>query len=164
MPLYTLLTEETELIKALEETALDKNVLVDKALELSLLAVANTTLYSVPVVEELEPESSEEAAVTVTAQVALAEPHVAVMVALPAALAVTLPLLTVATEELDVDHVTVPEAVAVNVEVSPTVKDKDDLFKETESVVVEPEELLEVVLLVAQFHFEEPQQQFAKSG
>ena len=139
-------------------------MLADKALELSLVAVANTTLYSVPVVEELEPESPEEAAVTVTAHVALAVPHVAVMVALPAALAVTLPLLTVATEELDVNHVTVPEAVAVNVEVSPTVKDKDDLFKETESVVVDPLEEPEVVLLVAQFHFEEPQQQFAKSG
>ena len=96
-----------------------------------------------------------------TAHVAEAVPHLAVIVAEPAALAVTVPPLTVATEELDVDHVTVPEAVAVNVAVLPTVKDKDDLFKETESVVVE---LPEVVLLVAQFHFEEPQQQFANCG
>ena len=97
-----------------------------------------------------------------TAHVAEAVPHFAVIVALPAALAVTVPPLTVATEELDVDHVTVPEAVAVNVDVEPTVKDKDDLFKETESVVVEPPEV--VVLLVAQFHLEEPQQQFANAG
>ena len=146
------------MIKALEETALDKNVLVVNALELSLVAVANTTLYSLPVVEDEPPELED---VTVTAHVALAVPHFAVIVALPAALAVTVPPLTVATEELLVDHVTVPEAVAVNVAVLPTVKDKDDLFKETESVVVE---LPEVVLLGAQFHFEEPQQQFANCG
>ena len=146
------------MIKALEETALLKNVLVVKALELSLVAVANTTLYSLPVVEEEPPELED---VTVTAHVAEAVPHFAVMVALPAALAVTIPPLTVATEELLVDHVTVPEAVAVNVAVLPTVKDKDDLFKETESVVVE---LPDVVLLVAQFHLEEPQQQFANCG
>ena len=96
-----------------------------------------------------------------TAHVAEAVPHLAVIVAEPAALAVTVPPLTVATEELDVDHVTVPEAVAVNVEELPTVNDNDDLFKETESVVVE---LPEVVLLVAQFHLLEPQQQFANAG
>ena len=132
-PLYALLTAETELIKALDETVLDKKLLVVKADVPSLEAVKNVTAYSLPVVVEPLLED-----VTVTAHVALAVPHVAVMVALPAALAVTVPLLTVATEELDVDHVTVPEAVAVNVAVLPTVKDKDDLFKETESVVVEP--------------------------
>ena len=71
-----------------------------------------------------------------TAHVAEAVPHLAVIVAEPAALAVTVPPLTVATEELDVDHVTVPEAVAVNVAVLPTVNDNDDLFNETESATV----------------------------
>ena len=75
-----------------------------------------------------------------TAQVALAVPHVAVIVAEPAALAVTVPLETVATLLLLVDQVTVPLAVAVRVEELPTVKDNDDLFKETESVVVDPPE------------------------
>lgn len=70
-------------------------------------------------------------------QVALAVPHVAVIVAVPAALAVTLPLETVATLELDEDHVTVPEAVAVNVDESPTVKESDDLFKDTESATAD---------------------------
>ena len=120
------------MIKALEETALDKNVLVVNALELSLVAVANTTLYSLPVVEEEPPELED---VTVTAHVAEAVPHFAVMVALPAAIAMTVPPLTVATEELDVDHVTVPDAVAVNVALLPTVSDNEDLFKETESDV-----------------------------
>ena len=82
---------------------------------------------------------------TVTVHLAVAEPHVAVMVAVPAATAVTLPLLTVATLELDVVHVTVPEAVAVNVALLPATKDKVELLKETESVVVEEEpELLEL--------------------
>ena len=98
-------------------------------------AVANVTAYVLPVV--VPPEEEE---VTVTAHVAFAVPHVAVIVAEPAALAVTVPLLTVATLLLLVDHVTVPEAVAVNVLVLPTVKDKEDLFKETESVVVLPPE------------------------
>ena len=75
-----------------------------------------------------------------TAQVAFAVPQVAVIVAEPAALAVTVPLETVATLLLLVDQVTVPLAVAVNVEELPTVKDNDDLFKETESVVVDPPE------------------------
>ena len=90
------------------------------------------------------PESPEEAAVTVTTHVALAVPHVAVIVAVPAALAVTVPLLTVATLLLLVDHVTVPLAVAVNVPVLPTTNESVDLFKLTESVVVEePEDELE---------------------
>ena len=77
------------------------------------------------------------AAVTVTVHFALAVPHFAVMVAVPAAMAVTLPLLTVATEELLVDQVTVPLAVAVKVEEFPTVNAKVDLERVTESVVVE---------------------------
>ena len=77
------------------------------------------------------------AAVTVTVHFALAVPHFAVMVAVPAAIAVTLPLLTVATEELLVDQVTVPLAVAVKVEEFPTVNAKVDLERVTESVVVE---------------------------
>ena len=81
-------------------------------------------------------ESATVAAVTVTVHLALAVPHFAVMVAVPAALAVTLPELTVATLELLVDQVTVPDAVAVNVLVSPTVKARVDLLSETESVVV----------------------------
>ena len=87
-----------------------------------------------------ETESATAAAETVTVHFALAVPHFAVMVAVPAALAVTLPEETVATLELLVDHVTVPLAVAVNVLVSPTVKESEDLFKETESVVVLPPE------------------------
>ena len=81
---------------------------------------------------------------TVTVHVAEAVPHFAVIVAVPAALAVTVPPLTVATLLLLVDHVTVPLAVAVNVPVLPTTNDNEDLFKLTESVVVElpePEEL-----------------------
>ena len=123
------------MIKALEETALLKNVDVVNVDELSEVAVANVTAYVLPVV--VPPEEEE---VTVTAHVAFAVPHVAVIVAEPAALAVTVPPLTVATLLLLVDHVTVPEAVAVNVDELPTVKDKDDLFKETESVVVLPPE------------------------
>ena len=78
--------------------------------------------------------------VTVTTHVAVAVPHLAVIVAVPAETAVTLPLETVATELLLVDQVTVPDAVAVKVELLPTVSDNVDLFKETESVVVEPED------------------------
>ena len=102
--------------------------------------------------------------VTVTAHDATAVPTVALIVALPAALAVTVPLLTVATEEFVVDQETVPpEAVAVNVAVLPTVNDNEDLFKETEYVgVVLPPEV--AVLLVAQFHLLLPQQQFANAG
>ena len=62
------------------------------------------------------------------------------IVAVPAALAVTVPLLTVATLLLLVDHVTVPLAVAVNVLVLPTTNESEDLFKLTESVVVDPPE------------------------
>ena len=79
----------------------------------------------------------DDAAVTVTVHFALAVPHLAVMVAVPAATAVTLPLLTVATLELLVDQVTVPDAVAVKVEELPATSDRDDLFRDTESVVVE---------------------------
>ena len=164
-PAYALLTALTELIKALEETAFVKKLLVVKALVPSLDAVLKATAYSLPVVVDPEPEPEpllED--VTVTAHVAFAVPTVAVMVALPAALAVTVPPLTVATLELLVDQETVPPlAVAVKVEELPTVNDNDDLFKETEYVgVVLPEPL--VVLLVAQFHLLLPQQQFAKSG
>ena len=159
-PVYALLTALMELIKALEETALLKKLLVVKALVPSLEAVLNATAQFVPVVVPPEEEPED---VTVTAHVAVAVPHFAVIVALPAALAVTVPPLTVATEELLVDQETVPPlAVAVQVEELPTVNDNDDLFKETEQVVVEPPEV--VVLLVAQFHLEEPQQQFANAG
>ncbi len=152
-----------ELIKALEETALLKKLLVVKALLESLDAVLKATAYSLPVVVDPEPEPLPED-VTVTAHVAFAVPTVAVIVAEPAALAVTVPPLTVATLELLVDQETVPPlAVAVKVEELPTVNDNDDLFKETEYVgVVLPEPL--PVLLVAQFHLLLPQQQFAKSG
>ena len=75
---------------------------------------------------------------TVTVHVAEAVPHFAVIVAVPAALAVTVPPLTVATLLLLVDHVTVPEAVAVIVPVLPTTSESEDLFKLTESVVVDP--------------------------
>ena len=69
--------------------------------------------------------------------VAVAVPHLAVIVAVPAETAVTLPLETVATELLLVDQVTVPEAVAVKVELLPTVKANVDLESETLSVVVD---------------------------
>ena len=78
-----------------------------------------------------------------TVHVAVAEPHVAVIVAVPAATPVTVPVTlfvplpeTVATLELLVDHVTLPDAVAVKVPVLPAVTDNVDLFNVTESDVV----------------------------
>ena len=105
------------------------------------LAVAVNVLVS-PTVKESEDlfklTEYVVAAVTVTVHVAEAVPHLAVIVAVPAALAVTVPLLTVATLLLLVDHVTVPLAVAVKVAVLPATRDSEDLFKVTESVVVDP--------------------------
>ena len=132
-PLYTLLTDEMELIKVLEDTALVSKFDVVRA-EVPSEPVENATAYVLPV-GSVVPLL---AAVTVTTQVAEAVPHLAVIVAVPADLAVTVPLLTVATEELLVDQVTVPEAVAVKVAVLPATNDNVDLFKETESVVVDP--------------------------
>ena len=135
-PLYTLLTDEMELIKVLEDTALVSKFDVVRA-EVPSEPVENATAYVLPDVGSVDPLL---AAVTVTTQVAEAVPHLAVIVAVPAALAVTVPPLTVATEELLVDQVTVPEAVAVKVALLPATNDNVDLFKETESVVVEPED------------------------
>ena len=132
-PLYTLLTDEIELIKVFEDTALVSKFDVVRA-EVPSEPVENATAYVLPV-GSVVPLL---AAVTVTTQVAEAVPHLAVIVAVPADLAVTVPLLTVATEELLVDQVTVPEAVAVKVAVLPATNDNVDLFKETESVVVDP--------------------------
>ena len=96
--------------------------------------VEKTIAYSLPEVEEPLLLDAE----TVTTHVAEALPHLTVIVAVPAETAVTFPLETVATEELDVDHVTVPDAVAVNVALFPSVRESVDLLRETESVVVEP--------------------------
>ncbi len=76
--------------------------------------------------------------VTVTMQVAVFPPAVAVIVALPAATPVTVPLLTVATELLDVLQVTVASVasvgntVAVKFAVLPTVTDNVVALNETE--------------------------------
>ena len=131
-----MLTEEIELTNVLLEAAFS-NVEVESCDDESLEFVEKTIAYSLPE-EDDEPLSPLLAAVTVTTQLAEAVPHFAVIVAVPAETAVTLPLLTVATELLDVDHVTVPLAVAVSVEELPATNDNVDLFKETESVVVDP--------------------------
>ena len=122
-----------ELTNVFDEAALVNKLDVVRSDVPSLELVEKTIAYSLPEVELPLLEL-----VTVTVHLAEAVPHLAVMVAVPAATAVTLPLETVATDELDVDHVTVPEAVAVNVELLPTVSDNVDLLRETESVVVEP--------------------------
>ena len=75
---------------------------------------------------------------TVTSQVADWSPALAVMVAVPSAIAVMVPLLTVTIEASDVLHVTVlsvallGETVAVSVSVSPTYNDVLVLFSEME--------------------------------
>ena len=125
LPLLTVATEELLVDQVTVPEAVAVNV------DVSPTVSANEDLFK-------ETESATAAAETVTVHFALAVPHFAVMVAVPAALAVTLPELTVATLLLLVDHVTVPLAVAVNVLVSPTVNASVDLFKETESVVVLP--------------------------
>ena len=131
-----MLTEEIELTNVLLE-AVFSNVEVVSCDDESLEFVENTIAYSLPLEEEEPPLLDD---VTVTVHLAEAVPHFAVIVAVPAATAVTLPLLTVATELFDVDHVTVPLAVAVKVDELPTVNDNVDLFNVTESVVVEPDD------------------------
>ena len=126
-----------ELIKAFDEAVLLNKLEVVKADVPSLELVEKAIAYVLLVVEDELPLEED---VTVTTHVAEAVPHLAVIVAVPAETAVTLPLETVATEELLVDQVTVPEAVAVKVDELPTVSDNVDLLRETESVVVEPED------------------------
>ena len=81
------------------------------------------------------------ASFTVTVQVALLSPAVAVIVAVPAATAVTTPPLTVATAEEDVVHTTVTSVdvvgriVAVRVAVDPTVKERELLLRFTEVTI-----------------------------
>ena len=133
-PLYTLLTDEMELIKVLEDTALVSKFDVVRA-EVPFEPVEKVTAYVLPDVGSVVPLL---AAVTVTVHFAEAVPHLAVMMAVPAETAVTLPLETVATLELLVDQVTVPDAVAVNVELLPATRESVDLLRETESVVVDP--------------------------
>lgn len=89
----------------------------------------------------LSSSSSLLAAVTVTWQVADFEPEVAVMVAVPSLMPVTVPLVdTVATDASDVDQVTTStleeyeNTVAVNVAVEPTVRLKLELLKDTSTM------------------------------
>ena len=71
---------------------------------------------------------------TVTVQVAFALPQVAVITALPAPTAVTLPLTTVATCVSELLHSTVPFAVATSVVLSPTSRLREVLSSVTVGV------------------------------
>ena len=81
--------------------------------------------------------------VTVTAHSAVLPPHFAIIVALPALMAVTLPLSTLATDSSEDDHATVLSVassgltVAVSVAVSPTAKDSVVLSSVTDSTSTE---------------------------
>jgi hypothetical protein len=143
LPAVTAVTKPLDDTVAIEVALLLHDTFWLVALEGAMVAVNVSALPTVRLVDDLfkvTPVTGTEAAVTVTAQVAVLFPSavVTVMVALPAAKAVTKPFDdTVATEVELLLHDTFlfvaleGAMVAVNVSVLPTVRLVDDLFKVT---------------------------------
>ena len=138
VPALTPVTTPLELTVATDVLELDQVTALSAALlgvTVAVKVVVAPTLMLAVVLFSVMPLTR--MGVTVTAQVADFPPAVAVIVAVPTPFAVTVPLDTVATEVLELLHVTVLSVasvgatVATSASVAPTAKVASDLFRET---------------------------------
>ena len=137
VPALTPVTTPLELTVATDVLELDQVTALSAALlgvTVAVKVVVAPTLMLAVVLFSVMPLTR--MGVTVTAQVADFPPAVAVIVAVPTPFAVTVPLDTVATEVLELLHVTVLSVasvgatVATSASVAPTAKVASDLFRE----------------------------------